>query len=366
LVRRARRVAVGGRRDAPAPGTPRRLALTRRLVAVALLGAALAAVFEIVSIVKSEQFVPAHGPAYVTTFEEVPTSLDFLLAQSDGQFYAAIAEDPLLRHPERWKPGAGEIAYRWQRPALPYLAWLLSFGHPRTALAVAVVLSAGAAAALCGALLQKRSPVLGVAVLLLPGSLIALRGFGPELLALAFAAAALHATERERYALAAVLLCFAALSRESLTLAGLALGAHTLSTRRAVRPALMLALAPMLALGAWWAVVHARVHAWPWDAANDRLATPLTGLIAGIRDWSSPLDAIFALAVLAIATAALIRGRRDAAAWIAVAYVPFAFVMGWDVWRTWQSFGRPLLPLFAFGLIAAARASTVAQRFDRE
>ena len=337
---------------------------TRRLGAVLLLGivgSVAAGAYEYISINKSERYVPARGPAFVSTFRTVPRALDLLLAESDGQFYAALTEDPTMSHPERFLTGHAEPAYRYGRPALPYLGWAVSLGRrewARDGLAAAVVLSAGFAVAACGALLERHgvTPTAGLAVLLLPGSLIALRGFGPELLAIGFAASALLAYEADRPIACGALLAGAALSRESLLLVAAAIALHAIIVRGRRRDAVAILLVPLVALGAWWLVVHARVHAWPWQAGHDRLAWPWDGLVPGVAKWRLPLDPIFAALVAAIPIAALVRAPRSPLTWIAVAHVLFAMALGVDVWRTWQSFGRPLLPLFAFGLIAITAA----------
>ena len=332
------------------------MGVTRKLLLLAVIGAAVAGAYEFISIHKSERYVPAHGPAFVTTFRDAPTALDLLLAESDGQFYAAIAEDPLMKHPERF-PRPAEVAYRWQRPALPYVAWTLSLGRQhaaRTALAIAVALSAGFAAASCGAMLARRgaSPGLGLAVILLPGSLIVLRGFGPELLALGFGVLGLMAFEDRKITAAAVAFAAATLSRESLILLPAGLAVYAIVTERRARDAAIVVALPLAALLAWWVVVHAHVQAWPWDAGNDRIAPPWHGLVPGIRAWSTLLDPLFAGLTLLIPALAVARRRSDPAAWAAAFSIPFALVMGSDVWRTWESFGRPVLPVFALGLIS--------------
>lgn len=338
--------------------------MTRRnlgaILLTVLVGAAAAGAYEYISIHKSERYVPARGPAFVSTFRNAPTSLDLLLAESDGQFYAALTEDPTMSHPERFLTGHAEPAYRFGRPALPYLGWLVSFGvrgWARDGLAAAVVVSAGFAVGACGELVARHGipRTAGLGVLLLPGSLIALRGFGPELLAIGFAASAVVRYDSKRVVSAGVLLAGAALSRESLLLVAGALAVHAL-VRGRHRDAGLILLIPLATLGAWWLVVHARVDAWPWQAGHDRLAWPWDGLTPAISRWRPPLDPIFAGLAAIIPLAALVRAPRSASTWVAVAHLAFALGLGIDVWRTWQSFGRPLLPLYAFGFVAFACA----------
>lgn len=351
--------------------------MTRRVVALGLLGAAVAGAYELISIAKSERYVPAHGPAFVSTFVNVPTALDFLMASGEGQFYAAIVEDPTLAHPERFKTGARQASYRWQRPALPYAAWVLSLGRVvsgRKALAAAVVLSAGFAVAACGALIARagRPAAAGLGVLLLPGSLITLRGFGVELLALGAAAAGTYLfrygrTRRDRN-VCVLLFTLAVLSRESLGIVPVALVAHAMLVEGRPRRAGLVAVAavPVAALLVWWSVERARLGFWPWQDDFYALGLPWTAFVPGVRRWSSAFDVAFGLAALAVPLVAIARRPRNPYAWVAAAHLPFAFIMGRAVWESWEDFGRPLLPLFFFGLLAlaAARHATAAPARD--
>ena len=49
----------------------------------------------------------------------------------DGQLYAGMATDPLVRHPDMVRGEPSEQAYRYQRPAYGWLGWALSGGRPR-------------------------------------------------------------------------------------------------------------------------------------------------------------------------------------------------------------------------------------------
>src|SRR5205823_13030213 len=63
----------------------------------------------------------------------------------DGQVFAALARDPSLSHPEVFRYGRYDAAYRAQRPLLGYLSWALSGGDPgRVAMAMAVLAVLGA------------------------------------------------------------------------------------------------------------------------------------------------------------------------------------------------------------------------------
>lgn len=350
----------------------------RRLFAVALLAAGVGTVLLLTQMeVLSRTQVT--GVTYVRGYEHVTGPLDKALGLGDGQAFAAIARDPTFARPDVFRAGRAGAAYRFGRPLFGELVWLLSVGRSGAvpaAMAILCVASVGAAAAAIATIIAARraNPMLAVVVAVLPGAWAATVGLTPEVLALAFAAWGVVVCQRSgRPTAPAVLLCTAAvLTRETMVLVPLSLAAWRLSAsrnREARREIRWLVVAPPAALGAWYTVVRLRVGAWPFTGSpGGTFGWPFGGLLHELTRWGHPLSDLVALLVgLALATVVVQRrrGASDALVFVVVAYLAFAPLMGPAVWRRWEDFGRPLLPLYAFALVVVAEA-VQARRADRE
>lgn len=335
-------------------------------VRLGILGAATAAVFVLIAVREADRFTPATGHAYVRTFDVARNGLDRILAESDGQAFAALAEDPALAHPERFVGGNESAAYRFQRPLLGYLAWLLAGGRAstvRVAVAVAVVLSAGAAVFVAARLQARRGApmVTALAVLLVPGSFAVLNGLMAELLALALAfggVVSILGGRREWPAL--TMFTAAALARETALLVPIALAAWLLRTGERSTRVITIVAVPAGVVAIWWAVLRARLGAWPWEGAPGAFDLPFVGLWRGAADWRPSADLAIAVVAVAIPAVVAFARRREALAWIALAHVPLAVVLHELTWSRWWNFSRPLLPLGAAGVLLLARGKTIA------
>jgi hypothetical protein len=345
-----------------------------RPLLVGLVGAALGAAIVGITAERRVGHVVA-GQAYVRSFDDSTGALDLALAVGDGQSYAAIARDPALDHPGRFRGGAREEAYRGQRPLASYLVWAGTAGRPGLVplgLAAATVAGAGLASGAAAVLLERRRarPWWALALLVAPPSLVALSWLTPELLALGLGLAGLLLWRgpRRRPALAAVLLAAAVLTRETMLVMVLAMAVAEAwhRPRRRLRRLAPLAL-PVAALVGWAAVVRARLGWWPWSAAQRRLGAPIRGLAGAVPTWRGGASwaALAAAVVLAVACVATRPRTMETA--IVIAYAAFALVMGSNVWLRWQDFSRPLLPLYALAILAivpstSAAPSTASQR----
>jgi len=90
---------------------------------------AVAAVFVVGHVlVQPSPCCPAK-PAFVSLYDRPLSRVEAVLAEGDGQAFAALAQDPLLRRPAVMAP-AGEFSYRAQRPVWGYLDWVASVGQP--------------------------------------------------------------------------------------------------------------------------------------------------------------------------------------------------------------------------------------------
>ena len=209
-------------------GRPARWRRSRpTVIAVAVVGALLAACVVFGEIAVQPENCCAGRHPYATLYDRHLTKVEVVLASGDGQAFAAIAQDPLLRRP-KVLGGASEFAYRAQRPAWAYLTWAGSLGLPDLTgwvLAVLTVLSCGAACAAAAQLLVDRGVNGWWGVGVVVAGLDSLTEFTPELLAFALAGAALLLWRRDRRALAVAALCCSVATRETMLVAVAALAA---------------------------------------------------------------------------------------------------------------------------------------------
>lgn len=341
-----------------APGRP---SVTRPIV-LAIVGGALAALFTGLW-VRSLDGVTTRGDAYVRSFDENTRPLDVALAGGDGQAFAAIAVDPTLSRPEVFREGAPEAAYRAQRPLASWAAWAVSLGQPGLVpMALAMLFVVGQALAVgCAAALLRRGgghPEFSLLLVVLPPALAAMRWFGPEPLGLGFALAGLILWPRRSWSSAwgaAALFSLAALTRETHLIVPMVLGVVAVARRDRPFPMAMTAAVPGVVWLTWAAVIHARLGSWPWDAGDCRLADrPLGGLIEGAGHWpSAPVMTVaMLLSLVAIPALCLYLRPYSDLTWVVVGFAVLALFMGDCVWRRWSDFTRPMLPLYALGLVA--------------
>ncbi len=222
-------------------------------------------------------------------------------------------------------------------------------------MAVLTILS-GAFATLVTALLfiQRRlSPWWAVVVPLV--GMPALTGYTPELAAFGLFAAGVLLWSHRQNRLAVATLCLAVLTRESLLIGVAALAlwelTHNPRTLRSLRHLSQLGL-PVVAYGAWIAVLYLRLGTLPYQNSNARLGLPGLGLATTLvrsNDPTTILARALVAALLAIGAVAL--ARHDVLTWITVGFAVFASLLGPDVWQG-GGLLRTALPLYALGFVA--------------
>jgi hypothetical protein len=255
---------------------------TRGVIVAALLTAA-AYVFVVSMLLASRggdisRFVVAGGPGVDAA--AVPKGLTVIpdIGGYDGVAFYRFAVDPFSTTQTEYGITLDIPAYRHQRIGYPLLVWLLSGGRaervPFWLVAVNVLAAIGLAAG--GALLVQHfgiAPLWGMSFAFYPGFLMALSRDTSEIVASAFLVGALAAHVRQRWTVAALLLCFAVLTRETsmMVVAGLGL-AYALQFRRSGRPraAMQVFMLPMLVFAAWQAVL-----AYAWGAVPVRAGSPV-------------------------------------------------------------------------------------------
>jgi hypothetical protein len=257
----------------------------------------------------------------------------------DGQAFASLAMDPLLRRPSDWVGGRAQLAYRAARPLVGWLAWAGAAGRPGAvewSLAVISVLSVG----LLGYAVARLARTFGLVpfrsllVLVTPGMVVVL--VNPGLSDALGAALALLGAVRWRgghRTSAVVLLCLAALSRDTCLLVAAALLLDEVWSSRSLRKSWPMLAAPATYLG-WLVVVRARVGAWP-TAYHGNLSLPFVGLAQQIgRGWSLN-GAMGATLTLALLGAAALRRPPRLLALILGLYASMAACSGALVWASW-------------------------------
>ncbi len=360
-----------------------------RVVAIALIATALAGLY----IARNDADVrviqqdTTGGPGgYVRLDRDPSPGLESALVTGDGQAYAAIARDPTISHPEVFRLGRSDAAYRWQRPLFGYLVYVGALGHPHwvpRAQAAVVALGVGLAVAAVALLLLARSvpPALALLVLASPGMLSSVVDLTGEAWALAFLTIGLfawHTTPRRGWG-AAVALTLAILTRESALIAIVALILVELTRRRdnatnasrASRAGPL--LIPILAYAGWATLLRVRIGAWPAEERSGKMSiVPLGGLLDRITNFAQPRQSVAWLAIgVVLVVYVLARARRDPLTPIVIAFAAFALFVGSLVWDYWGNFGRALEPIYAYGYVIVVttvleqRRLEIAQRCRR-
>ncbi len=242
----------------------------------------------------------------------------------DGALFWLQAHDPLLlrdRTVDRLNTARSE--FRAVRMAYPSLVGGLSLGSdevlPWTMLLLDVVvmlaLTAGASAFLRA---EGRSGWWSIAIGLSPGLVLAMLRDLADPLATAAVLGGLMAWRKRRLDLATGLLTLAALAREPMAIAPVAVAIDALlSARRmdrermwnALRPALPVILVPLLAFTGWYLYVTLRFHGVLPFSTNPRgeFSFPFDGLVTAVRSESHhpAFEAAWGLAYLGLVLAAL-------------------------------------------------------------
>lgn len=283
----------------------------------------------------------------------------------DGQYFWALAQDPLLLHGRTLATIPG---YRLDRILYPAFAYALALGRvaaiPWTLLAVNV----GAVLALTaafGSYARRRgwSAWWALAVGLLPGLQFGVLGDLSGPLAMAFMLGGLMAWQQKQRWLAASLLSLAVLTREPMLLAVGAVGIEALAqwwarrhepgalsqSARAVLPVLAL---PGAAFLAWQAYVYSR-HAPGTLPPGSAFQWPLVSLLdqvgSAIRGGPSLSDVwdLAYLAAIAAGIAAAFRLIRDGVTAPAVAALLFGLLVLVLPFGSDWGYARETAPLFA-------------------
>jgi hypothetical protein len=190
----------------------------------------------------------------------------------DGQWYLALAYDPLLLRQDLTRQ-FDNPRYRAGRPLQGWLGWLLAAGRPGAiplALLALGPLAVGVGCAATARILSAfgRSPAWGLGFALVPGVWAGVALATAEPLGLALAALGLSLVLDRRVGLAGLAFAGATLTKETYLAFAVAAGLHLLLDRSAAPPARLRAAALTLvpgpaALAGWWLYLVTRVPVYP-------------------------------------------------------------------------------------------------------
>ncbi len=290
----------------------------------------------------------------------------------DGQWYHAIAHDPLLRRgtADAMDDSRDSARLRYRRILIPTAAWLLAAGNDawvdwayRIVMLGAFALGGGWLAALAQA--GGRSPLFGFAFVLVPASVAAIDREAIDVWLLAFCCAfALYTRFLRRPRLLYVLLVVAALARDTGLLLTAAYCLWLLWERR-FRACAAFATAAVPAL-AWYGFVASRTVA---VGSLGSVAFPFSGVVNRLTHPFPYVDSVAMTAVLRIADLLAVMGvllamlisfhffrRRRGPDPVAIAILLFAGV-GIFLWRPndWLEaldYARILSPLLLLEAVA--------------
>jgi hypothetical protein len=217
----------------------------------------------------------------------------------DGQFYYRLAINPLNFSHTAYGITV-DAAYRFMRIGYPVITWLVSFGQRSLVpyMLVAVNVAAIGALGYLGAILARQGGRHAAWGLLLPGYfglVTSLSRDTAEPVAAAFLVAGLLAVRARRPALAAGLLAFAALTRETamVAVAAIAIVRVTGLVRRRSRPGRedLAWFLPAAVFAAWQVIVYAFIGTFPLDADNGRNAgAPFIATFEAVKSNLSHID----------------------------------------------------------------------------
>ncbi len=287
----------------------------------------------------------------------------------DGQFYAQIALDPLLRGSELERD-LDAPAYRARRILTPAAAAMLGFGNPWWILQTYALLNVFCWFVL-GWLLRACVGNSGwvsfarwTGCMFSMGVLESVRQSLVDLPALLLLSLAVQTEAKSRRSTTALWLALGSLAKESTFLGTVALNAHKLVLKPGRWRALSIVLIAAAPIGLWSLYVHHRFSGASFSAGLGNLSGPFFGLLVEARlclreVLSANFDGRYAFGLLAIIgfliqTATLWRKPQFQSSWwrIGAAYSMLLPFLGTWVWSGYWSACRTMLPLtVAFNLL---------------
>lgn len=288
----------------------------------------------------------------------------------DGEFYAVLASDPLLRHTSTFR-GLDNPAYRATRVLVPLLAWASVGGSARLGPFAYVVWCwalglAGPAIVLLWLGAFRWRLLLFALLAVNAGLVVSLVRATPDAAALAVMLAALLVADRSgRPAVTAVGGTLSVLARETSALAVPGLVWPQLQARQWKRAAVM-ALAPILAVGSWRLYVRAVTHrgassAWgnfgvPFAWLPEKLSRlRAAGWEHGKVEW---IGVTWVLLLIGVAASYLVRREKATPALVTfLLFAALATALNMRVYTEVNAYARVLIALPFLAAVLAAEES---------
>ena len=200
----------------------------------------------------------------------------------DGVWFYRLALDPFTGAQTAYGIRLDNPSYRQQRIGYPLIVWLLSLGRAAwvpTLLVAVNIIAAGAMAAFGGALSKRLGlhALWGVIVPLYPGFVLTFSRDLAEIVAASFAMGAIWAVASRRNVIAALLLTFAVLTRETTLLLAFALAAAWMIERwskRERRIAPLVFVIPIIVYALWQVFLALRWGVSPLRSGAPAMAMP--------------------------------------------------------------------------------------------
>ncbi len=279
----------------------------------------------------------------------------------DGQFFGALATDPLLLDPAT--PQFIERSlYRAGRVGLPLLAWSMALGNARLALILYQLLCWTLAVSVVWVAARwleerGRSPLWAAPLAIGAGLVSSVVSSLPDAAAAALLLLALY-LHRARRPGALAILCFACLTRETGLVVAAAIAASELRARRIAAAVRFAALPLAIVLGWRFWVVHRGLTTDPHGGA---FGVPLAWIperLAGAFPASEVLG-FAAVGLAVVAVGALRASPRDwtAAEMSYAGFVLLAFVANGSVYEGIWSSSRVLIALPVLATVLAGEAA---------
>mgnify|MGYP001546962198 CR=1 FL=1 len=290
----------------------------------------------------------------------------------DGQFYAQLAVDPLLRAPEL-KQSLDGPEYRARRIFMPWVAALLGFNRPWWTLQIFALLNVAAWVVVAWLLRREIADDSGCglarwsACVLSLGAMESVRQSLVDLPALALTLWAVSALRGGRLRRSMLIWPLAVLTKETAMISVGAVQGWPMRQPGAIRRTAIGLMLAALPLALWLVYVDARLgHSsgsglpgnfdWPGLA----LSAQVTGWVGQLTqgDWSDrAVYALIGVVALAVQGVVVVRQWQPESIWwrIGVAHVALMLVLGEWVWSGYWAGARALLPLtVAFNLLLPA------------
>ena len=290
----------------------------------------------------------------------------------DGQFYAQIATDPLLRDSDALQQSVDFLGFRARRVFFPAVAYVIGFGDTGRILQAYALLNVFAWLLLALLLLRWLPPgsirptLAWTACLLTHGMLASVNQAlldGPSMLLIA---AAVVAIERHRPWFATAVLALSGVARESNLLSGsILLPTQRPTTSNMTRVAVqgMLAIVPL----AVWLLYLQQLGLSPFLSGGENFGPPFSSFVGKWREivgelrtqgWSQGFARFSLLSLVAMTTQAVALAcwyRCHQRPWwrLGIVYVALMGVLGAGIWSGYPgAFPRILLPVtFAFNIL---------------